>query len=813
MSGFRIIHANIINIKHNRGSKIAYIIIIVVFFAAAIRFFRPQILFRDPWSLVVEDNSGNLLGARIASDGQWRLPPAGDIPDRFTSAIVAFEDKRFFIHPGVDPLSLARAAVQNIRAGRVKSGGSTITMQVIRLSRRGRPRTLFEKAIEIVLALRLDLVKSKKEILSLYAAHAPFGGNVVGLEAASWRYFGRPPSSLSWAEAAALAVLPNEPGLVHPGKNRSRLLEKRNRLLEKLYNIGKIDSFTFSLSLKEPLPPAPLPLPDRSPHLCDRIVLSMMRKEKNAAGFRIRTTLNGQLQDRVTEIIDRHYRVASGNGIRNFAALVLEVERGAVLAYVGNTVCYDSGFAADGCRVDMITAPRSTGSVLKPLLYAAMLDAGELLPGTLIPDIPTNIGGYSPQNFNRAYTGAVHAANALARSLNVPAVRMLIMHGTGRFHRCLKNLGMTTLFRPPEEYGISLILGGAEGTLWDLTGIYAGMARCVNDFGSPENRRRNPFWEPFFVADMAARRCDSAAKHESPLSAQACWLALQAMEEVTRPGEESAWKDFSSSRRIAWKTGTSFGFRDAWAIGCTPRYAIGVWAGNATGEGRPGLIGIEIAGPVLFDILNILPETGGRFPKPEAGLYRIPVCRKSGYRAGVWCSETDTIEAPEKGLETGACPFHQLVHLDKSGSRRVSSLCADVSSMRHQAYFVLPPEIDVYYRRTHADYLPLPPLADGCGEEDDGAPVLGLIYPHSGVAVFVPRERDGSRGRVVLEAAHRDANAAIHWHLDEIYIGSTQSIHKMGVTPAPGIHTLTLVDNEGRRLERKLTVLDSNEKN
>jgi penicillin-binding protein 1C len=778
--------------------------------AATIWLLWPQTLFNDPWSLVIEDHTGSLLSARIAADGQWRLPPGAAVPDKFVKAMVAFEDKRFFWHPGVDPLSLCRALAQNMRAGRVKSGGSTITMQVIRLSRRGRPRTLLEKAIEIALALRLDLVKSKKEISSLYAAHAPFGGNVVGVEAAAWRYFGRPPADLSWAEAATLAVLPNEPALVHPGRNRGRLLGKRNRLLDLLRRRGDLDSLSLALARAEPLPGAPRPLPDRAPHLCDRIVINIPRNGATARQFRVRTTISGPLQDLAREIVNRHGRAAAGNGIRHFGAVVLDVEKGAAFVYVGNVPCGDSGTAADGCRVDMITARRSTGSVLKPLLYAAMLDAGELLPGTLIPDIPTSIGGYTPQNFNRGYAGAVPAATALARSLNVPAVRMLVTHGVGRFHRSLTKVGMTTLFRPADEYGISLILGGAEGTLWELTGIYAGMARCVNDFGTPALPARNPFFPPFFSAEAGLCRGAKAAG-ESPLSAAACWLALQAMEEVARPGEESAWREFSSSKRIAWKTGTSFGFRDAWAIGCTPQYAIGVWAGNASGEGRPGLIGIEVAAPVLFDILNILPQGGGGFPKPEAELCRIAVCRQSGFRAGSWCPETDTAPAPIKGLETGACPFHQLVHLDKTGRGRVSSLCADIASMTHRPYFVLPPEIETYYRRGHADYLPLPPLAAGCADAG-GIAAMGLIYPHSDAAIFIPRERDGTRGAAVLEAAHRDANATIHWHLDETYIGSTSDIHQMGVAPAAGAHILVLVDNEGRRLEKKLTVIDEESK-
>jgi penicillin-binding protein 1C len=756
----------------------------------------PRQLFHAPYSFVIEDKNGALLSARIAPDGQWRLPPGDSVPEKFVRAAAFFEDRRFFLHPGVDPLAMARAMVQNIRVRQVVSGGSTITMQVIRLSRKGKARTLPEKFIETAEALRLDLVSGKNGIMALYASHAPFGGNVVGLEAASWRYFGRPPALLSWAECATLAVLPNEPSLVRPGRNRERLRAKRDALLRKLTRYRVIDSLTCRLALAEPLPGAPQPLPDRAPHLCDRLA----KVHSSSPQARIQTSLDPVLQDRVHEIVMRHARTLAGNGIFNAAALVVDIAQGRVAVYVGNTDPGDS-ISARGCRVDMITAPRSTGSVLKPLLFAAMLDKGELLPTTLVPDIPTSIGGYAPQNFNREFAGAVPAAAALARSLNIPAVRMLMIHGTGPFHRELVRLGMTTLFRPPEEYGISLILGGAEGTLFELTGIYASMARVVNEYAA---NREPDCRMPLLTMDSPFQAPASAS--EFPLSAAACWCALVAMEEVARPGEEVAWREFASSRHIAWKTGTSFGFRDAWALGCTPAYAIGVWVGNASGEGRPGLIGIETAAPILFDILSALPQSGP-FAKPEAALWPIAVCKRSGYRMGRFCTEADTVFVPEKGLTTVGCPYHLMVHLDKSAKHRVSSACADVSAMVHRPWFVLPPAIEEYYRHVHADYVLLPAYAPWCRETGVEA-LMEFIYPHRGSAVYVPLERDGTRGRAVFRAAHSNPEATIHWHLDENFIGSTTTHHEMALAPPPGRHRCVLVDNDGRREEQTFMVID-----
>jgi penicillin-binding protein 1C len=796
---------------HMRPRSVVFWVCLAAAATFAVWVVWPHRFFSNAYSPVVEDRDGMLVGARIAADGQWRFPPGKRVPDKFVRAIVAFEDKRFFLHPGVDPLSLSRAAVQNITAGRIVSGGSTITMQVIRLSRMHARRSVWEKIVESVLAVRADMFFRKQAVLSAYAAHAPFGGNVVGLEAAAWRYFGRDPNDLSWAETAMLAVLPNEPSLVHLGKNRARLLYKRNLLLQHLCAAAVIDSQQFRLAASEPLPGKPCPLPDIAPHLVDRILSDLPAVRR--FGGRVTTTLSMDLQLRTAGIIARHHRDLEGRGIHNAAALVLSVDKGEALAYVGNVAGADAGAdagaAANGRAVDVIRSPRSTGSVLKPLLYASMLDQGELLPTSLVPDIPTSIGGFAPRNYNRSYEGAVPAKTALARSLNVPAVRMVQIHGIERFYTLLKNLGMTTLTRPASDYGISIILGGAEGTLWELAGIYAGMARTVNRYGDAASSVNDCFFFPPTYRPnrpVSPHGRDRIAGRETPLSPAACWAALDAMQEVSRPGEEGAWREFTSSHRVAWKTGTSFGFRDGWAIGCTPLYAVGVWVGNASGEGRPGLIGIEVAAPILFDILNMLPAAGW-FPKPELQLTAFPVCRQSGFRAGPYCEALDTVLAPEAGGKTGPCPYHQIVHLDITDTWRVNASCESVGALHRRPWFILPPAIEWYYRMRHSDYHVLPPWRPDCRAVSDRS-AIGLLYPQSNAGIFVPREINGGPGKTVFEATHRDALATLYWHIDDTYIGTTNGIHQMAVHPSPGDHVLVIVDGSGERLERRFTIID-----
>ncbi|HEY6123717.1 MAG TPA: penicillin-binding protein 1C, partial [Steroidobacteraceae bacterium] len=428
----------------------------------------PDELFVSPESYVLEARDGTLLSARIASDGQWRFPPQATVPRKFRRALLVFEDKRFEQHPGVDALAVARAMRLNVSAGRVVSGGSTITMQLARLSRGGEPRNLANKLTEAALALRIEASYGKDEILALYAGHAPFGGNVVGLEAAAWRYFGRDPETLSWAEAATLAVLPNNPALVHLARNRERLRSKRDFLLRRLHDAGDLTALDLDLALSEPLTAEPHDLPDLAPHLLDTL------RAQDPARHRIVTTLDARLQRDATQLTREHSTALARQGVHNAAALIVDNTTFEVLAYVGNSS--EALDASRGHAVDIIRRPRSTGSILKPMLYAAMLEDGSLTPRMLLPDVPTHYEGFAPENFDRQYRGAVPADEALAHSLNVPAVRMLKTYGVARFADLLRAAGMTTLTRPGDDYGLTLILGGAEGNLGDVSGMYASLA-------------------------------------------------------------------------------------------------------------------------------------------------------------------------------------------------------------------------------------------------------------------------------------------------------------------------------------------------
>lgn len=759
---------------------------------AGIYIWIPRTLFPVSYSTLLYSTEGKLLGARIAPDGQWRFPATDTLPEKFAICLLTFEDKRFYYHPGVDIAAVLRAGRLNLKAGRVVSGGSTLTMQLARLARGNQDRTFREKGIEISWAVFLETVYSKKEILNLYASHAPFGGNVVGVETAAWRYFGRNATDLSWAESATLAVLPNAPALIHPGRNRKQLEEKRNKLLATLRDNGTLDDTEYELACMEPLPEAPISLPNEAPHLLERLAAA-------APGTRITASVQQALQKQTQEIVNRYAREYSSNYIHNVAAIIADTETGEVLAYAGN-----ASFAADerkGNQVDIITSPRSTGSILKPFLYAAMLHNGQLLPSMLVADVPLNINGFTPRNYNKTFYGAVPAHVAIERSLNVPLVRMLSQYNTGRFMSLLKAMGMTTLRFSEDHYGASLILGGAEGTLWDMSGMYASLSRVLSHYRKYNGRYNpgdihplTPF--PAKETDPIQSISDKRLTDKPLLSAASLWFTVEAMSALNRPEEEADWQQFESMKQIAWKTGTSYGGRDAWAIGFTPRYVVGVWTGNASGEGRPGLTGVGNAAPVLFDLFSLLPGSTW-FDKPYDELEPMPVCRHSGHKASAICEQVDTLYMPRTAAISPICPYHKLVHLSTDARFRVNSSCESVDQIITRSWFILPPSQEYYYKNYHIDYTPLPPIKPGC--EQTQSHQIDLIYPEHNAVLYLPKGFSGQSEKFIFKAAHARNEAVIYWHLDDSFLGETTDNHQMACIIEPGKHLLTLIDNWGNQ--------------
>jgi penicillin-binding protein 1C len=621
--------------------------------------------------------------------------------------------------------------------------------------------------------------------LALYASHAPFGGNVVGLDAAAWRYFGHSANQLSWAESATLAVLPNAPSALHLSKNRVLLLEKRNRLLKRLRNKKIITEMDYDLALSENLPNEPLPLPQIASHL----VSYFYTKEKaekwaSSRGKKWVSTIDKNLQLRVEDVLNRWQCEFSANGIHNIAALVIDVKTNQVIVYCGNVQFYSK---VSGNQVDIIQADRSTGSILKPFLYCAMLQEGEILPNTLLPDIPVNINGFSPQNFNLQYEGAVSASEAVSRSLNVPLVSMLRKYSVPKFYDFLKRNKVADLPFSSEHYGLSLILGGAEAKLSDVTVAYANMARTLLGL-------ETTYYSLCLNENHRKMNCN--------FQSGAVYQVFNCLTEVNRP-EQIDWKSLPSMQKIAWKTGTSYGFRDGWAIGVTPKYVVGVWVGNASGEGRPNLTGAKTAGPVLFDIFDIL-SSSSWFKSPNGEFLEAEICRQSGYLKGRFCEDIDTVLICSEGLRTDPCPYHIRVHLTQDKRFRVYEHCAENNATIQESWFVLPPAWAWYYQQRHPNYKSLPPFLSGCG--GDGQNPMQFIYPQSNTTIYPQKQLDGSIGNITFELAHNNRNATVFWHIDNEYITSTTDFHKLSIKLSIGTHTITVVDGEGNTVSCRVEV-------
>ncbi|WP_225312690.1 penicillin-binding protein 1C [Pseudotamlana haliotis] len=754
-------------------------------------FCLPKQLFDSPTSTILESRDGALLGALIADDGQWRFPKLDSVPNKFKHCITQFEDAYFYKHPGFNPASMFKAFKANMKAGKVVRGGSTITQQVIRLSRKNQSRSYFEKVIEIILATRLELRDSKEEILNTYVSNAPYGGNVVGLEAASWRYFKTAPDKLSWGQSALLAVLPNAPSLLYPGKNSQQLIDKRNVLLKKLYDSEIIDQTTYELAIEEGVPTKPQKLPQLAPHLLQKIA-------KTEKGKRVKSTINTHFQELALQTVNRHHKQQIQNGVHNMAVLILDVKTKKVLSYIGNT----NTKKQHQKDVDIILAPRSTGSVLKPFLYMAMLDAGELLPETLLADVPTTIGNYKPENFSQKFLGAVSAKEALARSLNIPAVRMLQDFGLTRFYDILQKLNLSHINKGADHYGLSVILGGSEASLWDICNAYSNLAGTLNHFNENSSQY---YTKEFQKADFSNAFQANLGKlnfDDNIFKAGSIYFGFEAMKELNRPSADNAWRYFESAQEIAWKTGTSFGNRDAWSVGVTSNYVVGVWVGNADGEGRPGMTGVSAAAPVMFDIFDALPKSEW-FLSPLDDLVETKICDKSGQLASDICPFT-LKQIPAKGLDTDLCTYHKLVYLNKSRTHRVNASCERVDDMVKTSQFVLPPLMAWYYQSNNAEYKYLPPLKTGC--EGEATPVMAFTEPLNTNTIIVPKGISGERNKIVFKIAHTNPQAKVYWYLDDRFLKATQNFNELAIRLTSGYHTVTVLDEKGHSISKRINV-------
>lgn len=735
-----------------------------------------------------------VLGARdeplrffLGRDQAWRFPVRlEEVSDVFIAAVLASEDRYFFRHPGVNPLAILQAGWTNIRAGRVVRGGSTISMQVARLAE-PKSRTLWGKMQEAFRAMQLEARFSKREILQCYLNLAPYGGNLVGVGAASWFYFGKGPDTLSLAEGALLAGIPRAPNRFNPVKRPDAARAARVMVLRAMVAQGAATPERAGEASDQELPDRLKKPPLIGPHFCQMVL------EMNRGQARIRTTLDPRIQETVRALMRSRLAELRGQGVENAAVVVEDVRTRAVVALVGSADFLDD--ARHG-RINAATAPRSPGSALKPFLYALAFDQGIIGPGSQLLDIPITLGSYDPHNYDGAYQGRVEAAEALVRSLNAPAVRLLASVGVPRFHELLLSGGLKSLKEPTAHYGLALILGGGEVGLLELTNLYATLAQGgthAPPVVQNDGHRAVPMVPS--AEGLQARRL---------LSAEACALTTDILARLQRPDLPGGIDQARGVPAVAWKTGTSFGHRDALALGYSARYAVGVWTGNVSGRPVKGISGARQAAPLLFDIFRALEPDGASLPKPEGlNLSQVEVCAESRQLPGPDCHARVSVPVIPGVTRLAPCAVHHRVLVDAATGLQVAGSCLEgppglpVREVRTEVVTEYPPELVAWWL-AGGMAVPRPPLASPDCPEALAGQGPRITSPKAQAVYQARPDVPPQFQRVSMTAQAGTSVRELAWFQDGVLLGKSGPEESLFLELTLGNHRLVVVDEQGR---------------
>lgn len=707
------------------------------------------------YSQVVLDDRDNIIGAYLNSEEQWQIKGV-EIPPRLKLAVLNYEDRKFYSHNGVDYLAIVRAVKTNLLEKR-RVGASTITMQGVKLYKR-RERTYLSKIEEIIESYKLEKYLSKDEILELYLNNAPYGSNIVGYETASQLYFGKSAKNLTWAEGATLAVLPNSPGLIWIEKNRDKLLNKRNNLLKNMYERGVIDEKQYRLSIKEELPKERKYFNSLAPHLTRRLVNEYEDK-------RIKSTINSELQKNIERIAREYGDYLNNRGIKNTAIIVVDNHSGEVKSYVGSQNFYD--FQRNG-QVDGVVAQRSVGSVLKPFLYALSIDEGLITPKSKLLDVPLYFSNFNPQNANKKYQGLVEAREALKKSLNIPFVKLLDEYGVDKFFYFLKDV-INFPERDYSNYGLSLILGTKEMSVENIAKLYYGLSQHGE------------------FKDLKYIRDDKKIDGRKLISKGASYLTLEAMQGVQRYGIDNLYLGRDG---IAWKTGTSYGQRDAWAGGISSRWTVVVWCGNFTGEGNRNISGVVTAGQLLFKIFKVLPNENESFIKPSEELKKVEIDSETGYRLR-YDVPSEEIDYPKDAKSLKVSPYYKKVFINSKGEE-IDSRSEEFIESKEKIVLSYPIELLDYMARENIS------ISNVRDEK------IKIIYPLNNIKIFLPKDFE-ERKRLIVKVAN-PKNKKLYWYHNGKYIFSGRD-RERAFDFLEGEHRLTLVSESGEVVEVKFYIL------
>lgn len=766
--------------------RTAIVVALTIALAPWLWFFALNLAFPFPWeslerppAVVVLDRSGAPLRFFLPADDRWRFPvKLSELPPELPRALVASEDRWFYRHPGVNPVAIVRAAWSNLRSGEVVSGASTIPMQIARMAEPG-PRTIVSKIRESFRALQLERRFSKDELLEVYLNLTPYGGNVEGIGTAAWFYFGKEPDQLSLGEIALLTALPRSPGRYDPTLHPRAAQEARDRVLAQLTERGVFPREEIENARQVPVPRTRRKPPIAAPHFSEQ-VKALLPGEP-----RIRTTIDRRLQTVAEEQVVRRIRELRDQGIGNAAVVVIENGTHAVRALVGSAGFRETYFRG---QVNGALARRSPGSTLKPFLYALAMDEGRVLPDSYLLDIPTDFSGYVAENYDDQYRGRVTVREALIQSLNACAVRLLSQVGLEEYHRLLKAGGLATLDRPSYQYGLPLVLGAGEVTLLDLTNLYATLA------GGGEHRAYQ------IIEKEGAEGASSPAQLFSP---EAAHLVTEILTDVRRPDLPESWDLSVGAPGVAWKTGTSYGHRDAWAVGFSQRYTIGVWVGNFDGRPRKGISGSQHAGPLLFDLFRAVDPGGGDPSKPADwtkrvfDLDRIELCAESRELPGPFCPvRIQATYLPGRSHLT-QCTYHRRVLVDAGTGELLSGDCLRQRPHELRTLTVFPAELVAWWR-AQGSRVPEPPrVSSACRGIPAGEPPR-IVSPAAATPYRVRRDTPPEYQRIPLIAQASAEASRLFWYQDGILVASTSPGENHFLPGHPGEHRLVVTDDLGR---------------
>ncbi|MFQ5738238.1 MAG: penicillin-binding protein 1C [Acidobacteriota bacterium] len=726
-------------------------------------------LHRQP-ATVVRDSKGEALRMFLPPDGRWRFRSRlEEISPLLLKAVVASEDRWFGYHPGVNPLAVMRALWTNLRARQVVSGASTIPMQIARMAE-PKPRILQSKVIEAFRALQLVWHLSKRELLEIYLNMAPYGGNLEGVAGASYFYFGKTPSQLSLGEAALLTALPRSPLQYDPFLHPEAALKARNQVLRQLRRLDVFPQSEIDEAWRQPLPRRRQKPPFLAPHF------SQMVRDRFPGREQIETTLDARIQ----RIAEAQVRARIGQlrdqGIENASVVVIENHSRSLRAMVGSAGFFESALQG---QVNGATARRSPGSTLKPFLYARAFDQGEVVPQSYLLDIPTDFSGYVAQNYDGQYRGRVTAREALTRSLNASAVRLLARSGLEGFYSLLRRGGLSTLEGPAVEYGLPLVLGACEVTLLDLTNLYATLAQ-------------GGLYRPVQLSGNAAPAAQRL------LSREAAFWVSRILTGLRRPDLPKAWDRSRSAPTVAWKTGTSYGHRDAWAVGFSQKMSIGVWVGNFDGHGRKGISGAEHATPMLFDLFRAIEEGGARFPRPR-GLETatLQLCQLSHQLPGPFCPRRIEVSYLPGRSHFPQCAYHRRIFVDIEEGTLLRGDCLSSRPHRPQVVSVYPPELVAWWRSQGSQVPILPALSQTCRQIlGEGAPKI--VSPDPSTPYHLRPGAPVEYQKIALVAQSAAATTKLYWYRDGLLMAAGRPGDKVFLSPRQGTHRLVVVDNNGR---------------